>query len=158
MDSQWTTFTKRIPVNADAKQLHSAWATSAGLESWFLKRAAFIDANNNIRASEGDSYEWSWHGYPGGAMEKGKILEATPDLFQFTFIGCVVSFSVKHEAGENVVEITQENIPIDENAKSNLFVACGEGWTFYLANLKSITEGGIDLRNKNEEIKKVVSS
>jgi hypothetical protein len=33
-----------------------------------------------------------------------------------------------------------------------------EGWVFYLANLKSFPEGGIDLRNKNEKLKSVINS
>jgi len=37
-------------------------------------------------------------------------------------------------------------------------VGCGEGWTFYLANLNSYLQGGIDLRNKNEKIQGVISS
>jgi hypothetical protein len=32
-------------------------------------------------------------------------------------------------------------------------VQCQLGWTFYLANLKSVIEGGVDLRNKNVDLK-----
>jgi hypothetical protein len=38
------------------------------------------------------------------------------------------------------------------------FIECGLGWTFYLANLKSILEGGLDLRNKNPEIQKMINA
>ncbi|MNF09593.1 hypothetical protein D3C80_2102910 [compost metagenome] len=65
---------------------------------------------------------------------------------------------LKQEEGETVVEITQSEIPTDERSKVYYHLGCSEGWTFYLANLKSVAEGGLDLRNKNEKIKRVVSS
>ena len=58
--------------------------------------------------------------------------------------------------GETVVELTQSRIPEDENR--GIYVDCSYGWTFYLANLKSVLEGGIDLRNKNVDIQNVVNS
>lgn len=33
-----------------------------------------------------------------------------------------------------------------------------EGWTFYLTNLKSILEGGFNLRNKNNKLGDVVNT
>jgi len=50
------------------------------------------------------------------------------------------------------VELIQENIPEDADPSKNLFVQCQVGWTFYMANLKSVIEGGIDLRNKKLEV------
>ncbi len=38
------------------------------------------------------------------------------------------------------------------------FIECGKGWTFYMTNLKSILEGGIDLRNKIESVKNVINA
>ena len=55
-------------------------------------------------------------------------------------------------------ESKQYNIPTDETGKTDYHIGCREGWVFYLANLKSIQEGGIDLRNKNPGIKKVINS
>jgi hypothetical protein len=57
-----------------------------------------------------------------------------------------------------MVEVTQNNIPIEEDPKKNLYVGCGEGWLFYMTNLKSILEGGIDLRNKDESLKGVFNA
>jgi hypothetical protein len=62
------------------------------------------------------------------------------------------------EGGDYRVNLHQYNIPDDDESKALYFVGCGEGWTFYLANLKSILEGGIDLRNKNVSINNVVNS
>lgn len=97
-------------------------------------------------------------------VEFGEIVEVNgTDLIKFTFGGAsaanmTVSVTIKNEEGEKIVELTQENIPEDEDGKTKYHLGCMEGWTFYLANLKSILEGGIDLRNKNEKLQKVINS
>jgi hypothetical protein len=162
---QWGKFTKRIPIKAGNTQIYQSWATQEGLEKWFLRKAEFVTIENKLRhrqaqVEKGDSYKWHWHGYPDSVYEHRKVLEANGnDFFQFSFTAdCIVSVNIKSEQGETIVELTQENIPPDNDPNTNLYVGCGEGWTFYLANLKSILEGGIDLRNKNNDISKVINS
>ena len=93
-------------------------------------------------------------------VEIGSILGCNgKDFIKFKFGtagDCIVN--IKTEEGENVVELIQENIPTDEVGMRNYHLGCKTGWTFYLANLKSVMEGGIDLRNKNEKIKRVINS
>ena len=69
-----------------------------------------------------------------------------------------MSVSITAEDGVTVVELVQENIPIDDLSRVNYHLGCLTGWTFYLANLKSVLEGGIDLRNKNQNLLKVINS
>ena len=81
------------------------------------------------------------------------------DQLEFSFGATMkVRIQVKTENGENIVELQQYDIPTDDQSKINFHISCAEGWVFYLANLKSVLEGGIDLRNKNENIKKVVNA
>ncbi|MCX6145380.1 MAG: hypothetical protein NTZ35_19410 [Ignavibacteriales bacterium] len=81
------------------------------------------------------------------------------DSLRFTFAGsCLVSVNMTVDGGLTIVELRQENIPLDEASRVNYHLGCMTGWTFYLANLKSILEGGIDLRNKNEKLHKLVNS
>jgi hypothetical protein len=42
--------------------------------------------------------------------------------------------------------------------QQHYFIECGSGWSFYLVNLKSILEGGPDLRNKNPDVKHVINA
>ena len=165
MHGKWTKFTKRIPVSADIETVYKAWTTQDELEKWFLRKAEFARTDGSLRnraesIEKGDKYHWTWYGYPDDVFEKKEIIEANgKDFLRFGFSGdCIVSINLTTMEGETIVEITQENIPIDDNPETNLLVGCGEGWTFYLANLKSYLQGGIDLRNKNEKIKGVVSS
>jgi hypothetical protein len=69
-----------------------------------------------------------------------------------------VRIQIKTEEDTSIVELLQYDIPVDEKGKVNFHLGCAEGWVFYLANLKSVLEGGIDLRNKNEKFKKMINS
>ncbi len=161
----WNEFTKRININAPSAIIYDAWATQEGLERWFLRRAEFTTAGKQARernspVQAGDTYEWSWFGYPDSNVERNGIYVANGhDHLQFGFSGnCTVGVRIKKEKNETICELVQSMDGADEKERSFFYVECGKGWTFYLANLKSILEGGIDLRNKNEEIQNVVNA
>ena len=46
----------------------------------------------------------------------------------------------------------------NEEEKRYYYIECSLVWTFYLANLKSVFEGGNDLRNKNASIQKLINT
>ena len=161
----WTKFSKRIAVHASPEKIHYLISTQDGLESWFLRLAEFTKPNGGIRTSnseikKGDMYRWLWHGYSDATEEKGMILDNNgKDTIRFTFAGdCRVTITAQSHHDLTIVEITQENIPTDEKSKIQYYLGCSEGWTFYLANLKSISEGGIDLRNRDETLQGVLNS
>ncbi len=163
--SDWTQFKKRITIRATTDSIYRAWATGHGIESWFLRSAKFSDAAGVLRgahefAESGDCYQWKWHGWSDDANLRGNISAANGlDYFQFTFHDpMVVSVRILSECGTSIVELVQTNIATDDVSRSNYFVGCGEGWTFYLTNLKSVLEGGLDLRNQDVRIKNVVNS
>ena len=162
----WSRFTQRIHVKAPIEKLYAAFATRSGMESWFLRLCEYKHADGSLLANDdfittGDIYTWLWHGYPDSTDEKGEFLNANgKDELQFVFgkTGTVTVKISPAENGSNLVELTQKNIPTDDNGKSQYHVGCSTGWVFYLANLKSIMEGGIDLRNKNEKLQGVLNS
>ena len=161
----WSRFSTRININASHHDIYAAWCTRRGLERWFLRMAEFSKPDSTQRGdidriAVGDTYRWLWHGYDDSVVEKGTILEVNgTDRLRFTFAGsCVVTVTIKLDADETVVELTQENIPLDDASRTHYHLGCMTGWTFYLANLKSILEGGIDLRNKNVRLQKVVNA
>jgi uncharacterized protein YndB with AHSA1/START domain len=158
-------FTVRINIDASKEAIFEAWTSQELLELWFLRLAEFTDADGNLRGrfdkiQKGDSYKWLWHGYPDNTEERGTVLECNgADLLKFSFGkagNCTVT--IKEMLGENVLEMRQENIPPYEGDKPDFYLECQLGWTFYFANLKSILEGGIDLRNKNETLKGMMNS
>ncbi len=165
LSHKWSSFTLRVAIKADPQRIYDAWATQAGLERWFLRKAEFTNSDGTKRersahVQKGDVFEWLWFGYGDDTVERREVLEANGhNLFRFIFSGgCTVTIIIKHELGETLVELKQENIPLDEDPKMNLCLGCSNGWTFYMANLKSILEGGIDLRNKNDKIASVINA
>lgn len=165
----WTSFTKRININAPIEKVYEKWATINGMESWFLRMCAYKKSDTEWYSAfdtveAGTTFSWYWHGWSDDVVEKGKIIEANgKDFLKFTFgqegaENMICTIRIYIEENETICEILQENTPVDEKGKTHYHIGCSIGWTFYLANLKSILEGGIDLRNKNIEIKKVINS
>ena len=161
----WSRFVVRINVNAPIQKLYDAWATRVGMENWFLRLSEYKGSNGKIRQAEervepGDGYKWLWHGWPDETVEYGDIKTANgTDTMSFSF-GKAGDCTVKifSETDEIIVELLQENIPTDEAGRHGWHLGCKTGWTFYFANLKSIYEGGIDLRNKNQKLQGVINS
>lgn len=161
----WSRFVVRIDVRASLESLYEAWTSQEMLELWFLRLAEFTMPNGEIRGrfskvEQGDQYKWLWHGYGDDTAEYGEVLEANgKDTFRFSFGKAgICTVTLKEEHGENIVELVQEDIGTDDTSKHRFHVGCKTGWTFYLANLKSILEGGIDLRNRNEVLHNMINS
>lgn len=161
----WSRFTVRINVKATVGELYRCWATRAGMEKWFLRLSEYRNRKGELRdereeVGKGDSYKWLWYGWPDDTVERGTILDANgEDLIAFSFGkagNCLVR--IYEEVGEQIVEVQQEGIPVDEHGRHTYHVGCKTGWTFYLANLKSLCEGGVDLRNRNEKLQEMLNS
>ena len=165
MAYDWTRFKLRIPISAPVEEVYKRWNSRKGLESWFLREADFktnegITKQPDEPLRPGDSYIWKWHGYRDDVTEQGTILSANhKDEISFSF-GKAGNVSVKIYATRNTTmcELVQSGIPDDDHGKEFYHIGCSKGWLFYLANLKSIVEGGIDLRNRDIELQDVISS
>jgi uncharacterized protein YndB with AHSA1/START domain len=161
----WSRFELRVSVDAPVETIYKAWATQDGIESWFLRSAVYFTSdkrrrNKNEFIETRDRYTWLWHGYDDDTVEHNDILDANgSDLVSFVFAGhCIVTVFIGMLDNQAIVQLTQENIPTGEDGKINIHIGCMEGWIFYLANLKSILEGGKDLRNRNPNIGKVINA
>lgn len=159
----WTRFTKRIAVKAPLSTIYTAWTTAEELERWFLEEVKFYDRDKNPITKQqppenGFTYKWKWHIYDD--TMKGRILEANgKDFFSFTFEGeCIVEVRLTTEREYTVVELTHKNIPTDDESKQYVRLGCASGWTFYLINLKSVYEGGLDLRNRDEQLEIMINN
>lgn len=164
MKNNWSEFKLRVNINAPVQQVYDAWTSSRKLTGWFLRKAMFTSAGKargmDQPIAEGDEYEWYWFGYPDSVTEKGKILAANGrDKLVFTFsLGCPVTISIYTQCDETIVELVESNLPTDEETLRKHYLGDSKGWIFYLANLKSVLEGGLDLRNKKEELTNVITS
>ncbi len=159
----WENFTKKIAINASVTNLYNAWTVPSEIEKWFLSKAEyknskgeFVKRNENFKAN--DSYKWSWFLYD--VVETGKIIEANDkDCIKFTFASsCIVEVKLTRGNDSTIVSLTQSNIPTDDNSKRGIRLGCDSGWSFFLVNLKSVYEGGIDLRNKDTNLKGMLNN
>lgn len=156
-DFDWTQFTRKIPIAVSIETLYNAWATPEELKKWFLSEASFRSKEGTSllkkeKISAGQTYTWQWHLWDG--TETGEVLKANgTDHIEFSFAGsCKVSVTFKTYEKGTIVSLTQNNIPIDDKSKKDIRLGCDSGWSFYLLNLKSVYEGGLDLRNKDKSI------
>ena len=159
----WEQFTKRIFVNADLKKVYNAWTKSEELEQWFLSKATFyLESGEALTPSTNVSsncrYQWNW--FAQNYYEEGTIIRLNDrDSIEFTFAGnCTVQVKLSEQNDQTLIELTQSEIPLDDNSKRNIRLGCAFGWTFYLINLKSVLEGGLDLRNKNSDLVDLVNN
>ena len=159
----WTQFSKCIFINKYINSVYAAWTVSAEIEKWFLSKCIFVSKDGN-EINSTDSvcskhyYRWRW--FAQNHYEEGSVISANGvDLIEFSFAGnCKVQVKLSSLNNQTLVELTQTEIPADDNSKQNIRLGCAFGWTFYLLNLKSILEGGIDLRNKDTKIIGVVNN
>ena len=161
----WSRFSVRVNIKAPVEKLYHAWTSQQGIEHWFLRMSEYSTPDGRLRkrneeVEKGDTYKWRWHGYPDSVTEEGTVLDLNgKDLFKFSF-GKAGNCTVKvyTEKDQSIVELIQDEIPTDEKSREYYHVGCKTGWTFNLANMKSIFEGGIDLRNRDENLKDVLNS
>jgi hypothetical protein len=179
MNNHWSEFRLRVNIDVPVETVYRAWATPGGLESWFLRKAIFVartgaagdsvGAGNaigqparpgNAFIQKGDAYEWYWHGYPDSLLQKGRILAANgKDQFRFSFSdGCPVNISLYRECDETIVELSETDLPEEQGAALRHYIDNMKGWVFYLTNLKSVLEGGRDLRNQKMELSNVITA
>ncbi|MCR4030446.1 MULTISPECIES: SRPBCC family protein [Flavobacterium] len=159
----WTSFTKKIAIKAPLEDIYNAWTIANEIAKWFLEKVSFFDSKQNPiskdqNVSQNDTYEWFWYLYKD-AM-KGKITAANgKDQLQFTFEGtCLVDIKLSESDGYTIVELRHHNIPTDDFSKQYIRLGCSNGWHFYLINLKSVYEGGLDLRNKDENLNPMINN
>lgn len=158
----WTKFTLKIAINAKKETLFNAWTKPVEIEKWFLQNCDYISdekpIDKNDSAQKGNSYAWTWFLY--AETESGKIIDVIPnEKFAFTFAGdCLVEVTFAEAHEHTIVELTQSNIPTDDLSKQNVRLGCNSGWQFYLVNLKSVFEGGLDLRAKDDRFPPYINS
>jgi len=176
MSDNWSEFKLRINTSASIEKAYAALGTSAGLESWFLKKADISSGGAGgaggrpgtggalrqpgDKIQKGDEYVFRWHGYPDSMTHKGKILAADgKSQVSFTFSQDLpVSVSVYKECEETIVELVELFDPADQEASKKHYLGNMKGWIFFLINLKSVLEGGLDMRNRKIELTNVLTA
>ena len=148
----WSRFRLGIHVRTSPSRTYRLLATGAGLARWFPNEAVFRDGAGRARrptelARRGDAY-FKRFIYAGGVKGEGKVLAARRDrLFKISFgENGEVCFTLRPKDRGTLVELVQDKIPTSPRSRIDSHLGCRTGWTFFLVNLKSVAEGGPDLR------------
>ena len=125
-------------------------ASSRGICSWFIGEAVYMKPGGEVRGEEensakGDSFRWKWLGKE--LQMEGEVLNSIEgELFEFTFgKSFIVSISLTEQNGRTLFTLHQS---YRDGAEKNDFahINCCVCWVFFMTNLKSVAEHGIDLR------------
>lgn len=151
----WTRFSITFFYPVEVGTAYRAWATAAGLESFFIDSAAATSALGTARGPHepvraGDRYRWVWR---HGLTLDGTVLEATADRslgFTFGSMRCDLTFGAA-EPGTTRVELVQTDIPDTPDGRVMGHLNCRSCWVFFMTNLSSVLATGTDLRDADPD-------
>ncbi len=149
----WSSFTRRVFIQASSEKLYRLWCTQKGMESWFIESAKFFRQGEQIPRDElfkmNDTYQWKWHGWDH--LHEGHIINTELNKHLIFDFGRAGKVKVSFEEGDDETQmiLTQYDIPTDEDSIRNYYYGCTNGWSFWMLNLKAFVEHGIVLNNPN---------
>jgi len=141
----WSRFLVKIAIKAAPSKVYKAWTDPKMLDKWFTYGCE-LELKKNGRFSMGDIYGNQWDMNVLGFRKNS--------LFRFTFgnLGEEVEVKLRKKGRNTIVELRQHNMKTTPRFKWEMHMGCRCGWTFFLANLKSFIEHGIDLRSKDRDM------
>ncbi|MEX2244528.1 MAG: SRPBCC domain-containing protein [Fimbriimonadaceae bacterium] len=143
-------FILKIWIKRDAEAIQRFWTRSDDLVRWFLASAKYFDASGAevSIAVPGGTYEWRWI---EGTTDRSsvKAVEHGRIVLGWMHDKGEIELTFTQSSGETMVELKQtiETGSVEDRLSDQ--IGCQLGWTFFLANLKSVSEGGLDLREKD---------
>lgn len=166
----WTGFTQAIHIRASQTSLWRMLATCQGMERWFLAKAEAWTADGRAWPSDreleaGLRFRFSWQGLADAPLitEDDTVLAVEPGqrlrMGWYQDKGWVDVRLMPLPDGRVTVELEQRMAPTADFAfLEGAYVGCKEGWSFFLSNLKSVAEGGADLRERAPDRKGLVNT
>lgn len=146
----WDNIDLQIWVDAPLEVVLWHWSTEAGITRWFVPQCKFTNLEGGTLGEVepiqvGSRYLWTW---ANGVTESGEILSYVDERgLSFTFgEGSTVVVELSATGFRTCVRLVQTTEG-DEVRRTVVYRDCLQGWTFYLSNLKSVLEGGLDLRD-----------
>jgi uncharacterized protein YndB with AHSA1/START domain len=146
-------FTSKIWINARPEDLILGWTRTDLVTKWFVNQCEFLDVNGLAcpNARPGGTYKWTWL---DGSVDASQVLEVEPTRVLYNWYnnqGTIEITATPDQSG-SMVQLTQKmSDKIEPQEVLMAQYGCKIGWTFFLANLKSVVEGGIDLREKSPD-------
>lgn len=141
----WDRLDLEIDIVAPVDVVAWHWTSSAGLTRWLAIECTFVGLEGDTlaeaeAAESGARFRWS---RTDGTIAEGELVQAGQGTLAAVFgDGGRIEVRLKARKGKTAVAFRQTIPGSDfEEYRENL-----RSWTFHLTNLKSIVEGGLDLR------------
>jgi uncharacterized protein YndB with AHSA1/START domain len=146
----WKSFRHAIILDANLEEVFKYVSTAEGICRWFQGEASYRPAGGKDRpqneiAASGDLFVWKW--LAKDLILRGEVLDCQVNsMFQFTF-GKSFEVVIRLDDHQGRTKLTlgheyRPGVPEDQFQYLNCCVC----WVFFLTNLKSVLEGGKDLR------------
>lgn len=157
----WTEFELSMYYQRSRSEVFRSWATSRGLESFFIARAEHTSPDGEVRDPDeivqaGDDYRWS---YLHDFQHSGSYMAVEPDeRLTFTFGPMTVDIGFRDVQAGTEVHLHQTNCaPIDPDRVWQ-HLNCRGCWIYFMTNLRAVLHSGIDLRDyENPDLNDSVS-
>lgn len=147
-------FIHAIILKAPAEEVFDYIATPSGIIKWFIGKAKYYYKDSHIRlgnesAQKGDSLLWNW--LNKDLELKGVVTESIENkVFSFTFSSLFLVSIELSKTDDNKTKMTLKQEYQDSATKNDFsYINCCTCWVFFMTNLKSVIEHGIDLREKD---------
>ena len=132
---------------ATPERIFAALTEPSELSKWFVEKAV-------VPHRPGSVFRLTWK---GGFTMKGKVLDfEAPTRLRLRWVDRIdekkvfeteVEFSVKKKGSGTLLTVKHRGFKSGKRW-IGLYGSIQSGWTFYLTNLRSVLERGIDLRRK----------
>ena len=143
-------FHHSILLNKAAGEVFALFGLAGGLEKWFQCETIFTATDKAARKpgemiQKDDSFYWKW--LAKDFSIEGKVINVTPGISaEFTF-GSLFNIKMSAAAQNGRTLFTIEQWYTNGAIKNDFaYINCCTCWIFFLTNLKSVLEHGIDLR------------
>jgi uncharacterized protein YndB with AHSA1/START domain len=140
------TLLQRYYYAAPPAKVFAALSQPKQLSKWFLRSA-------EITPKKGTTFRFTW---VGGYTMKGKVLAATaPKLLELEWndqfpgkkkFHTQVQFQLRKRGKGTILTVTHTGFKTSKKW-IGLYGAIESGWAYFLTNLRSVLEHGIDLRS-----------
>jgi uncharacterized protein YndB with AHSA1/START domain len=135
-------------LEASVPDVYQALTDPKGLAGWFLAKA-------DMPAQKGEEYQFWWQ---GGYHHRGVVLERVknrrlslswPNTYRGETKETRVTFALSKKGRGTLLRLRHTGYPAS-TGWIDVYGATQSGWAYFLLNLKSVLQTGVDLRSLND--------
>jgi uncharacterized protein YndB with AHSA1/START domain len=136
----WSHFTEKIEIKASPEKVYRAWTDDKLITKWFVHKAV-------IEPKKGGRFYMKFLGDVESDEKVLGIRKNSYFCFSFGKAGETVEITIKKSGKGTDCILRQFGMKTSNKAKVQWHMGCRNGWVFFLTNLKSFLEKGVDLRS-----------